>query len=571
MGLTYGFRPRADAERLRLARLLALAPTVVGVEADDGWVAASLAISGRVPVIADAATAPRVDRALRRLGLPRAARGTAPVVITGDLRLRTVDTDTHHAVPAEDAPRGPLVSVIICGPRSPDAIDAAVASVQAQAWPCEAVVVDDACTGSALQHALDTANGAAFLVLGCDEVLLPGSVRVLASLLFADLSLAAVWGDSLVVEATTGEALGWQASLQLPPAVAARATLDLVPARIGACLVRRSVEERITPPLASLGRIEVDELLARWTAAGPVEGVPVPVCVLRAASGASPSAFREGWRVCPVDLPANQARFDARWRSSVASRRTTAEDRDLSHAWARGLYTRKLHEQARMEASRWPGPYTAAEAALRRQLGLPTPRGGAPEALIVVDDGDVGALEETLHRHAGRHALWVDLEVHREPLAPLRQMWEGTWGARQRLHAWVKHPGPWHLRLTSAPDWSPPSLAHSGFLPELAAPDAVLALAAVFDWPLPQRIRSGLLEPAHAHARSLVQARLAIRRGRPREAIPALTRTLRWMGGWLELWQMAETTFAAAGLEKQSRECARQVAGLSGAASIAGK
>ena len=77
MGLSTGFRPRPDAERLRLARMLVSAPDVVEVEGDDGWVAACLAISGRRAVVGDAASATRVDRALRRFGFAKAARGHA--------------------------------------------------------------------------------------------------------------------------------------------------------------------------------------------------------------------------------------------------------------------------------------------------------------------------------------------------------------------------------------------------------------------------------------------------------------------------------------------------------------
>lgn len=193
------------------------------------------------------------------------------------------------------------------------------------------------------------------------------------------------------------------------------------------------------------------------------------------------------------------------------------------------------------------GPRARAEAA-------PPPT----DALVVVDDGDVGALEHCLEQHAAGRAVWVDLEVPRDPLDVIRAAWSGEYTVHDRLQRWVTHTGPVHLRLSSAPEWAPPPVRGVGDLPDLPAPDALLALAAALDWPFPVRTRGIQVKVAHPVARAMVQARLAIRKDRVRNAVNPLSQVLKLAPEWRLGWQVAAEVFDTLGYANEAASCRRQ-------------
>ena len=122
---------------------------------------------------------------------------------------------------------------------------------------------------------------------------------------------------------------------------------------------------------------------------------------------------------------------------------------------------------------------------------------GVAFEVLVVDDGDEGALEACLHRYSDNRAIFVDLEVPRDPFGRIRLQWDGHYVVRQRLNSdWVDHPGPVVLRVSSDPGWAPPPMENLSLLPDLPAPEAVRAYSHIVGWPEPSPVRVGLPIPS---------------------------------------------------------------------------
>ena len=128
--------------------------------------------------------------------------------------------------------------------------------------------------------------------------------------------------------------------------------------------------------------------------------------------------------------------------------------------------------------------------------------------VVVVDDGDDGALGETLSRlpHGARVVV-----LRAVPDAVDRCSAEG--GGFGDLADCASMPGPWRLRLTSDPRWTPPPLDDPAALVSLGVdlPDGVHIVAAMADWPLPMGRR------AAGRARHSAVARLALDARRARD------------------------------------------------------
>jgi len=539
---------------------LAYAPAVVEVQHDDGWVAACMALSGRNVVAGIGCNVPRVERTLRRFGLPRLVRGGAQGSIGADLCL---STDRAPGRVQQASVDGPLVSVLIPTFNRAERVVQAIASALAQTWPCEVIVVDDGSSDgtpsalaglrgvrvlrqddggkpSALALALKEARGEAVLVLDDDDLLLPNSVRVLATALFAHPRLAAVWADTLLFDGATGAPAGSRVGSSLPGELAFVHALQRVSALPGAMLARRSALDAAGGYEPELIRGPDVDLFRRLARVGPIEGVPLPTYLHRADDGLG----------APDDAGPG---FEAAWEAA-----SPVMDRREGHAWAAGLAARGFVEEARGEALRWRPPYTPSEAHVRGQLGLIGPIARPTDAVVIVDDGDHGALEETLLRHSEGRGIWVDLEVPRDPLDQVRLHFQGEYAARERLHRWVRHEGPVHLRLSSAPDWAPPPVPDIDMVPDLPGPDALLALAATLDWELPFRTRPGLVRIAHPIARGLVRARLAIRKGEPRLAVHPLAQVRKLLPDWRPGWELSARVYGDVGLEAEAEICRQQ-------------
>ncbi len=565
MALPTGLRPRSAEERLRLLRALTAAPRVVALDFDDdGWAAAHLRIAGRVPVWAAPGDPARAAAALERLGLPGLGRGAPGGSLGADLRLR-------RSAPIAAAPlppvAGPLVTILICTYNRAALLGAAIASAQAQSWPCEILVVDDGSTDGtaellaqiegirvlrqpnggkprALNRGLAEARGEAVLVLDDDDLLLPGAVQVLARALFAHPELVSVSGDTAYLDPAGAVARHYPAARALGP-TSLRTCLMRVPATTGATLIRMSAQRSAGAYDPRLTRGEDTDMFLRLAKLGPMESLPLTTFLVRRHGGARCPA---GQRITTRDkrsyerafLEIARPVFRERWAALAPE-----ADRAEGHAWVVGLAQRGLLDEARREAARWPGPHSPAEAFAREQAGLASAPARASERLAVIDDGDPGALAATLERWAALYELHVDLEVPRNPLGAIQLHWPGRYAARRRLHRWPP-PGPVHLRLSSDPSWAPPRLEDPRLLPDAPAPLAVRLLAAALGWPAPARRRPGLI-CAHPALDQLREARAALAAGRPRGGLEAALPVLRALPAWAPIWGLVAELFAACG------------------------
>lgn len=575
MALSFGFRPRSDAERLRAAACVQEAPPRVALAfADDGWMAANLAIGGHLPVWTTGDPR-RAEAVLAALGLPPLGHGEADAVLRADLSWeRRGRPGTLPQAPVD----GPLVTVLVCTYNRAHLLGESLASALAQGWPCEVLVVDDGSTDAtpeicastpgirvlrqepnqgkpaALARGVAEARGEAIVVLDDDDLLLPGAIRVLAHALFSHPELVAVWGDTVLFDGQSGESTAVRPSCRLPGAMARQAVLQQIPAMPGATLIRTAAWRAVGPIDPSLIRGQDMDLFLSLSRRGPMEALPLSTFRYRVHDGLRGSAAGQ-WK--KQDQATHRARFLSFVRPVFRRRWLEASpvpERELGHAWAMGLWQRDLPEEARAELARWPGPWSPAEAWVREQVGLPTEARRRPGCLVVVDDGDEGALEACLQAQARGEALWVDLEVPRDPLGNVRLYWPGEFGRRERLGRWVRDPGPWRLALSSAPDWSM-GVDDLGLLPDLPAPEALLATAAVLGVPRPRCTRPGLL--AEAPIAGLAwRAREAVTAGRPAEAMGALEPMLSRLPGWRGAWRMAAEAFAALGLRSEAERCA---------------
>lgn len=548
---------------------------------DDGWAAACLAIAGRVPVLVGPGE--RVQRVLATLGLPPAATGPSDARLGDDLRLSGAPGGRPLGAPLPPV-AGPLVSILVCTYNRAHLLPQALASAHAQSWPHEVVVVDDGSTDGtralldadprvrvvhqsntgkpgALERGLAEIRGDAVLVLDDDDLLLPGALHVLATALFADPARVAVWADSVVFDGVTLRPDAYRPCCRLPTHMVRRAVLQQIPAAPGACLVRTAAQRAVGAYEPGLMRGEDMDLWLRLTALGPIEAVPLPTFLYRSHDAPRGPAGVQWRKSDRVDDHARFVQYASptflkRWREA-----SPVADRGEGFAWALGLHQRDLFEAARQEIARWPPPFSPSEAWARGQLGLEARATLGPGTLVVVDDGDEGALEDTLARHAdGQDAVWVDLEVPRDPLSNARLYWEGTWAARVRLRSWVQRPLPWRLRLTSAPEWAPPVLLDASLLPDLGAPEALVAVAAVLGWPEPSRTRPGgaVREPVASLAWA---ARRLLAEGRAQEAMAPLSRLLAVAQGWAGAWLLAAEAFDGMNLVGEADSCRRRAEG----------
>jgi GT2 family glycosyltransferase len=590
MVLPLGFRPRNDQERMRVAALFGLAPRRVALTfQDDGWTAACLRIAGHVPVWACEASPARCARVLSRLGLPGLEGGPADLSLAADLlpvaRSNACGADVADATDAATAPLAaadpprPLVTILICTYNRAALLPQALDSAAAQSWPCEVLVIDDGSTDGtpdvlaarddvrsvrltpnggkavALARGLAEARGHAILVLDDDDLLPPGAVHALAPALFACPDAVAAWGDTIVFEGASGRPLSYHAACRVPPPFQYRAVLQQIPAMPGATLVRTSAWRALGAGDPSLVRGQDMDLFLRLAAAGPIRTLPLPVFRYRRHDGLRGDA-RGQWRTSEREV--HDTRFRAFVQPVFAQRHREASpvlDRADGHAWAVGLHLRGLSDAARAELERWPAPWSAAEVWARGTVGMPSDRQRAQDGqlrpltgsvLVVVDDGDEGALQDALARHARPDdELFVTLEVPRDPLGDVRLHWPGTYGARERLHRWVAASGPWRVALASSPEWTPPLLEDASLLPDLPAPDALRALAAALGWPDPGRARCGLSETDPPLVRAVRQARTALRDGRPDVAVRLLQPVMKALPDWRAGWSFTAEALAA--------------------------
>lgn len=542
-----------------MATLLAEAPLRVALASvDDGWAAACLRVAGRVPVWAGHGDRKRIDAVLSRLGLPATEVGDADGQLLPGLKLARTGPVASAPLPPVS---GPLVSIIICTYNRKRLVDQAIASALAQTWPREVIVVDDGSTdgtamrlagregirffrqpenagkSSALNRGLAEATGDAVLVLDDDDLLLPGALHVLASGLFANPKLVAVFSDTIYFDGETGAVRRTFPCTRAPGRMSRQVVLKQIPCTTGATLVRMSAQRRAGDYETDLLRAEDMDMFLRLALLGPCEGLPIPTFLARTHDGlrgTATSRFKKTDRATEDDRSLEVIRpvFQRRWQSQ-----SPVPDRTDSHAWAIGLGIRGLLPQARQELSRWAAPFTPYEAWVRAQCRLPTTAAPPTETLVVVDDGDPGSLELLLANEARHQALWVCLEVPRDPLGSLQLYWPGNYGARESLGQWVQPQGAIHLRTSSDPAWRPPELPDLSLLPSLPAPDALQALCALMGWPPPAASRPGARRARAPIAVAALKARRCLTRGAARQALGhagnVITADARWCGGWM--------------------------------------
>lgn len=173
--------------------------------------------------------------------------------------------------------------------------------------------------------------------------------------------------------------------------------------------------------------------------------------------------------------------------------------------------------------------------------------------LVVVDDGDEGALEETLARWVGVDPLYVDFEG--APPGDVERCWPGVYGVRERLTTWIRRPAPWRVVLSSAPEWRPPLITDPGLLPDVPAPEALIAITAALGWRLPARTRPGLARIDGPISRLALEARLHLAAGRPEAAMSPLDQLLTRLPAWRGAWRLAAEAFTALGNDGDARDC----------------
>jgi glycosyltransferase involved in cell wall biosynthesis len=455
----------------------------------------------------------------------------------------------------------------------------AIASAKAQNWPCEIIVVNDGSSDetvrvldamedihvlhqensgkpSALNAGLAVAKGEAVLVLDDDDLLMPGAVNVLAHGLFSNPRLVAVFGDAILFSDETQEKAYWP-GLRYPGEMLSTAVLQQIPAATGATLVRMSAQRQVGDYDLRLKRGEDMDMFLRLSQLGPMESVPLPTFLLRDHNGLR-GAQGDQWSKKDPEMERAKLLsyakpvFRERWQqySGLANRQE-------SHGWALGLWERDLREEAVEEVSRWSAPYGPSEIWIRKRLGLVSEAAKPSEALLVVDDGDEGALEDCLLRYGANRAVFVDLEVPRDPFGSIRLHWEGCYVARRRLNSeWIDHDGPVVLRISSDPGWSPPPLSDLIWLPDVPAMEAVRAYAHIVGWPEPLAMRKGLDTPSTPLLGELRACRAHSDSGHHLRAIAALREVLRLQPDWLGAWWLAAEVFERAGMGDRA-ECFR--------------
>ena len=558
MALPTGFRPRSKQERLRLAHLLRSNASHVPVADPDGWESLHVRVAGKIPVWEGGDTL-RADAVLTRHGFP------------------TLD-DTAPLQPVE----GPLVSIVICTYNRFGLLTEAISSALKQSWPCEVIVVDDGSTDAtaqvlscidgirvvrhdenrgkpaALATGVAQARGEYLLIFDDDDLLMPASVQVLASALVANDRLVGVFGDSLRFR--DGQIFQWRPASRVDARTMRRAVLTTVPGLTGAFLCRTDAWRKLNGADPRLVRGEDMDLFLRFSRLGDVESIPVATFINRVHSGVR-GAAEARWSKSDeaehqrITLGYIQPVFRARWQA--LSRHCS---RDEGHAWALGLLQRGLKKQARKELRRWPAPHTAAEAWVRQHVGMPSQRGMASGAVVVVDDGDPGALSACLAAQPSELDRLVALETPRDELGELQLHWPGVYALQVDLGSLMNEsPGPWQLRLASSPEWAPPPLKDQAWVAPLAPVDAVLATAAALGWTLPDRSRQGLHEPLDPRTRAAVAVRRLLDRGEASRALAIASTLLESMPGWRGAWTLAADCFDQLGAVREAEQCRQRL------------
>lgn len=565
MAVSIATRPRTQAERQALAQVLFSSPASIGIaHADDGWAAAALSLSGREVCWQSTASSRPATNLLASLNLPELSFESAPVQLDAKLRLQGRRPAGLTTLPQVD---GPLTSVVLCTYNRLPLLKQAVESVRAQSWPVELIVVDDGSTDgthrwletqkdlrvfshernrgkvAALATGLRQVQGTYTLIFDDDDLLLPGAIQALATTLEACPSLTGVFGDSILFSDT--EIHSYRPALRVPPQVMRRAALAQIPGLNGAFLVRSSIWEEVGAFDPRLSRGEDMDMFQRVARVGDIEALPLPTLYCRLhdgekQGGSTPSQAAS--RIRPV--------FVERWRSH-----RTQACRAEGFSWALGLHNRGLTPEAHVELARWPTPDTPAEAWARGHVGAQSTPVTTEGDLVVVDDGDPGALEACLDRHSRRELrLWVNLEVPREPIGQVRLHWDGQYAAQERLEQWLDTDAPVHLRLSSSPEWSPPPIEDLSLLPPLPAADALLVLGAAMDWPAPSLLRRGI-GPMGQLSWQAWRARRKLKSQEPRKALAALGPLLEALPEWAPGWRMAAEAFEGLGLREDAKRC----------------
>ena len=580
MAIPRAYRPRSTDERLQLTQLLANAPRVVALNGpDDGWLASCLRVSGRIPVWANDSDPTNCEQVLASFGLPGLGHAQPEGSVGADGVLRSqAPTGSGRLSPVQ----GPLISIVICTHNRARMLREAIASAQAQNWPHEILVVNDGSTDetervldaidgiqvihkpnggkpSALNAALKRVQGEALLVLDDDDLLLPGALNVLGHALFSDPSLVAVFGDSILFSDQESR-FGYRPGLRYSGEVMRTAVLQQIPCVTGATLIRTSAHRQAGEYDLRLRRGEDMDMFLRLAQLGTMESVPLPTFLHRDHLGLRGSQEDQWTRA------ENHARYLHYAAPVFRERWMEARDRasrQESHGWVLGLNERGLHAEAVEEAQRWSGPHSAAEQWVRQRVGLPSLLEEPRDALVVVDEGDEGALEECLQRHSQGRRIHVDLEVPRDPLGNIQIHWPGTYVAQRVLSMeWVEHDEAIHLRVSSDPDWAPPPLRDLSLLPNAPAPEAVRAYAHAIGWPEPKPVRKGLATPSTPLLGELRACRAHLEAGNSLRAIEALKEVLRLQPEWLGAWWLAAEVFECAGMGDRAREFRERVRSL---------
>jgi len=574
MTIKTGIRPRAKVERIAMAKALLNAPRVVALTSpDDGWQAACLRISGRVPVWANDADPVPTERLLRRLGLAGLGSEQPGGTLSADLKMARQAPIGAGTLPPV---RGPLISVVICTFNRAQLVRGAIRSALAQSWPVEIIVVDDGSTDetervlasiagirvirkrnggkpSALAAALKHVRGDAVLVLDDDDLIMPGALNVLGTALFERDERVAVWGDAILINERGDSILGERPGVRYPPELMRTAILAQIPATTGATLMRTTAVEAVGGYDQRLIRGEDMDLFLRLSAIGEMISVPFPTFLLRVHDGVRGVAGDQ-WR--KSDRKRDSIKFLSYTKSAYREQWSSSDHaksgrRREGFAWALGLHQRDLLQESKSEASRWKPPFSRSECWIRGQLGLSSVIAHNDRKLVVVDDGDPGALEATLLIHGDNADIFVDLEVPRDPLGEVRLHWQGEYVAQCDLRSWLAGMDGVYLRLSSSPDWSPPPLPSVDYLPEIPAHLAVRAAASALGWPQPSGNRRGIYA-GHPVLTAALNIRESIGDRDYKLGLESLRELLLLSPGWLGAWSLASEFFSAIGDEERA-------------------